>query len=86
MEELADASGAAITVRGTYFGPGKKPKEGERKLHLFIEGKTEAAVAKAKVEITKILRQELHREATTYTPAQQRQPGRYKVLAITGGR
>lgn len=58
--------------------------EGERKLYLFIEGPSQAAVIKAKAEIETILREELMVAATTYQPQTQRAlGGRYKVLSLT---
>ncbi|CAB1316894.1 unnamed protein product, partial [Coregonus sp. 'balchen'] len=36
---IGEYSEAAITIRGTYFPPGKEPKEGERKIYLAIETK-----------------------------------------------
>ena len=48
----------AITVRGTYVQPGRKVIPGEPKLHLLLEGTTEAAVKAAKKEILRILREQ----------------------------
>eukprot|EP00053_Salpingoeca_punica_P017499 m.168720 g.168720 ORF g.168720 m.168720 type:complete len:1042 (+) comp17223_c0_seq1:2720-5845(+) len=85
VAEIVEYSGCAITIRGSFFPPGKKPKEGDRKLYVFIEGKTQQIVDKAKAHIESILREELHRQATTYTTQNNRAAGgRYKVLAITG--
>jgi ATP-dependent RNA helicase DDX46/PRP5 len=57
INQICDISGAAITTRGLYYAAGKAPKEGERKLYLFIEGETQLAVDKAKMEIARILRE-----------------------------
>lgn len=62
-----ERSGCAITTRGNYFPPGHKPKEGEKKLYLTIDGDSEKKIEMAKMEITRILKEELHREKTTYT-------------------
>jgi ATP-dependent RNA helicase DDX46/PRP5 len=78
--------GAAITVRGTYFPPDKRP-DGDRKLYVYIEGPTQSSVLKTKAEIEAILREELQKQATTWqTPEQRRQiqgTARYKVLSLT---
>ncbi|KAL7985763.1 hypothetical protein Chor_010929 [Crotalus horridus] len=37
LHRISEYSEAAITIRGTYFPPGKEPKEGERKIYLAIE-------------------------------------------------
>lgn len=39
LQRIGEYSEAAITIRGTYFPPGKEPKEGERKIYLAIESK-----------------------------------------------
>uniref|UniRef100_A0A8C8SFK2 Probable ATP-dependent RNA helicase DDX46 n=1 Tax=Pelusios castaneus TaxID=367368 RepID=A0A8C8SFK2_9SAUR len=39
LQRISEYSEAAITIRGTYFPPGKEPKEGERKIYLAIESK-----------------------------------------------
>lgn len=86
VEELQAAAGVAITVRGVFVPPDKKGDLGtERKLYLLIEGTTQSAVTKAKQDIELILREELHRQATSYTPAPmgRQPPGRYKVLSLT---
>ncbi|OBS65476.1 hypothetical protein A6R68_05995, partial [Neotoma lepida] len=36
LQRISEYSEAAITIRGTYFPPGKEPKEGERKIYLAI--------------------------------------------------
>lgn len=57
---ISEYSEAGITVRGTFFPPGKEPKElGERKLYLAIEGTSELAVSKARAEIIRLIKEEL---------------------------
>ncbi|KPI99883.1 putative ATP-dependent RNA helicase DDX46 [Papilio xuthus] len=56
---ISEYSEAGITVRGTYVPTGKPPPEGERKLYLAIESSQELAVAKAKSEITRLIKEEL---------------------------
>lgn len=57
---ISEYSEAGITVRGTFFPPGKEPKDlGERKLYLAIEGTSELAVSKARAEIIRLIKEEL---------------------------
>jgi len=59
LAQISEYSEAGITVRGTYFTPGKPAPEGERKLYLAIESTNELAVSKAKIEITRLIKEEL---------------------------
>ncbi|XP_020320576.1 probable ATP-dependent RNA helicase DDX46 [Oncorhynchus nerka] len=77
LQRIGEYSEAAITIRGTYFPPGKEPKEGERKIYLAIESANELAVTKAKAEITRLIKEELIRLQNSYQPTSK---GRYKVL------
>merc|ERR1712166_184820 len=77
ISEVADRSGCAITTRGSYVA------KGEKKLSLFLEATTEKCIQKAKMIIEKILKDELHREATTFQ-GRGAQQGRYNPLALTG--
>ncbi|XP_028519678.1 probable ATP-dependent RNA helicase DDX46 [Exaiptasia diaphana] len=74
---ITEYSECAVTVRGTFFPPGKEPKEGERKIYLYIEGPSERAIQLAKVEIKRIVKEELVRLGTYRGP---QQTGRYKVV------
>jgi len=78
LAQISEYSEAGITVRGTYYPPGKTPPEGERKLYLAIESTSELAVQKAKVEITRLLKEELLKLQTS--AIQHINKGRYKVL------
>uniref|UniRef100_A0A8C5HPD8 Probable ATP-dependent RNA helicase DDX46 n=1 Tax=Gouania willdenowi TaxID=441366 RepID=A0A8C5HPD8_GOUWI len=79
LQRIGEYSEAAITIRGTYFPPGKEPKEGERKIYLAIESMcaNELAVQKAKTEITRLIKEELIRLQNSYQPTSK---SRYKVL------
>lgn len=44
LQRIGEYSEAAITIRGTYFPPGKEPKEGERKIYLAIESECGARI------------------------------------------
>ena len=67
-----------MQVRGTYFAPGKAVPEGERKLYLAIESTLELSVQKAKVEITRLLKEELVKLNTS--SIHHINKGRYQVL------
>ncbi|XP_034834334.1 probable ATP-dependent RNA helicase DDX46 [Maniola hyperantus] len=75
---ISEYSEAGITVRGTYVPPGKAPPEGERKLYLAIESSQELAVAKAKSEITRLIKEELLKLQTSAHHVINK--ARYKVL------
>ncbi|RWS14530.1 ATP-dependent RNA helicase DDX46-like protein [Dinothrombium tinctorium] len=77
LASISEYSEAGITVRGTYFPPGKDPKEGERKLYLAIEGISERSVSKAKAEIIRLIKEELIKMQNTYQPISK---SRYKVI------
>ncbi|XP_064633149.1 probable ATP-dependent RNA helicase DDX46 [Lineus longissimus] len=78
LAQICEYSEAGITVRGTYFPPGKAPKEeDERKLYLAIEATSELAISTAKKEITRLIKEELVRLQNSYQPINK---GRYKVL------
>ncbi|XP_026089899.1 probable ATP-dependent RNA helicase DDX46 isoform X2 [Carassius auratus] len=77
LQRIGEYSEAAITIRGTYFPPGKEPKEGERKIYLAIESANEMAVQKSKAEITRLIKEELIRLQNSYQPTNK---SRYKVL------
>ncbi|KAL6056225.1 putative ATP-dependent RNA helicase ddx46 [Balamuthia mandrillaris] len=55
LSQITEWTGAAITTRGTYIKPGLPVPPGERKLYLYIEAPSEAAVKKARKEILRIL-------------------------------
>jgi ATP-dependent RNA helicase DDX46/PRP5 len=78
LAQISEYSDAGITVRGTYFPPGKPPPEGDRKLFLAIESTNELSVQKAKVEITRLLKEELMKMQTS--GIHHINKGRYKVL------
>lgn len=77
MAQISEYSEAGITVRGTYYPPGKEPKTGDRKLYLAIESTNELAVSKARAEIIRLIKEELVKLQHSYQPINR---GRYKVL------
>lgn len=78
LAQISEYSEAGITVRGTYYPPGKNPPEGERKLFLAIESTNELAVSKAKIEITRLIKEELLKLQTSAHHSINK--SRYKVL------
>merc|ERR550532_942965 len=78
LAQISEYSEAGITVRGTYYGPGKSVPEGDRKLYLAIESTQELSVQKAKVEITRLLKEELLKLQSS--ALHHINKGRYQVL------
>lgn len=74
---ISDWTGAAITTRGQYYPPGKIAGQGERKLYLFIEGRSEHSVKTAKTELKRVL-EDITTQATSLPGGAQ--PGRYSIL------
>lgn len=48
----------AVTLKGSYFGPGRAPSESERKLYLHLEAKTEQILKNCVLEIRRLLNEE----------------------------
>ncbi|KAK2415362.1 P-loop containing nucleoside triphosphate hydrolase superfamily protein [Trifolium repens] len=74
---ISEWTGAAITIRGQYFQPGKVAGPGNRKLHLFIEGPSEQSVKRAKVELKRVL-EDITNHALQLPGGTQ--PGKYSVV------
>ena len=78
ISRVCEVSEAGITVRGSYVAPGTKVKEGEKRLHLYIESLSERAIQIARAEVRRLLKEELIKyESLTYRPQSS---GRYKVV------
>ncbi|XP_028966897.1 probable ATP-dependent RNA helicase DDX46 [Galendromus occidentalis] len=77
IAQIAEYSEAGLTVRGTYYPPGKEVPEGERKLFIAIESHDEMSVKKARTEIVRLIKEELVKLQHSYQPMNR---GRYKVL------
>ena len=75
---VCDRHQMILYVTGTYYGPGKAVPEGDRKLFLAIESTQELAVQKAKVEITRLLKEELLKLQSS--SLHNINKGRYSVL------
>ena len=55
LARITEYTGTSITTRGVYVPTGHTPRLGERKLYLFIEGKTLLAVNRAKKELKRFV-------------------------------
>lgn len=61
-----------IAPTGVFVPPGRKPQEGERKLYLFIEGKSEEQVSRFRKEVFRRLE-----EAALEAPAEKAAYSKY---------
>ena len=77
LDDIGESCDAYVSVRGLYIPIGKQPKEGERRLHLLIEAKSERSVSLAKQEIKQSVKEEAQRLASRL--GSFRSVGRYKV-------
>ena len=77
LAQISEYSEAGLTVRGTFYAPGAKVPEGERKLYLAIEATNELAVTKARKEIIRLIKEELTKMSNSFQPVNK---GRYKVV------
>lgn len=78
LDTIAELSEAGIAVRGIYVAEGRKPKEGEKKLHLALEAGGERPIQVAKQELKRLVMEEITRMAASNGP--QQKPGRYTVV------
>ncbi len=78
LDDIGEYSEAYITVRGLYIPEKQNPKEGEKRLYLAIEAKSERAVQLAKQEIKRVIKEEAQKMASRVRPHQK--SGRYSVL------
>lgn len=61
IQTIQEVSGAAITCRGSFFPPDRKPLPGERKLYVLVEADEGEKLLTARREIVRIIRDELVR-------------------------
>lgn len=78
LDDIGEYSEAYITVRGNFVHAGRQSKEGEKKLHLAIEAKSERAIQLAKQEIKRVIKEEAERMASRNNRPQK--SGRYSVV------
>merc|ERR1712194_273447 len=55
---LQDEFQTAVTLKGSYFGPGRTQGEGERKLYLHLEATSERILQNCVLEIQRLLNEE----------------------------
>lgn len=77
LDDVGEYSESYVTVRGSYV-KGRHAKEGETRLHLFIEAKSERSINLAKQEIKRVILEEAQRMAARSGPHQK--AGRYSVV------
>ena len=78
LDDIGEYAESYVTVRGIYIPPNQKTKEGEKKLHLKIEAKSERSITLSKQEIKRVIKEEAQRMASRVRPTQKQ--GRYSVL------
>lgn len=61
---LQDEFQTAVTLKGSYFGSGRTPGEGERKLYLHLEATSERILQNCVLEIKRLLNEETLRVGT----------------------
>ncbi|MCP9266092.1 Apoptosis regulator Bcl-2 [Dirofilaria immitis] len=76
VQEYADVG---ISVKGSYYPGNKEPKDGERKLFLFLEARSELALRRAREEILRIMKDTVRQMAQTGA-RNASTAGRYKVF------
>jgi len=75
LSSIYDLAGCQVSVRGTYFEPGKSVPLGQRKQYLFIEGSSKHEVANAYKELKRVLE-----ENAAVAAASGMGGGRYSVI------
>ena len=65
---LQDEFQTAVTLKGSYFGNGRTPGEGERKLYLHLEATSERILQNCVLEIQRLLNEETLRVGTRGMP------------------
>jgi ATP-dependent RNA helicase DDX46/PRP5 len=55
IAHVLEFSDVAVTTKGVYFAPGRKPGPGEEKLALLIDGRTQMDVDRAEADLRQML-------------------------------
>ena len=79
LDDIGEYSEAYVTVRGPYVPENRQPKEGEKRLYLSIEAKSDRAIQLAKQEIKRVIKEEAQRMASR-SHHNRKPTGRYSVL------
>ncbi|TKR80022.1 hypothetical protein L596_014160 [Steinernema carpocapsae] len=77
MTQIQDYADVGISVKGSYYPANKEPKEGEKKLYLFLEARDELSLNRAKEEIIRIVKEAFRTLAAQ--SARGGPMGRYRV-------
>ena len=75
LQQINDFTGAVVTVKGTYYPPGRAIPMGERRLYLLIEGPTERCVTAAKNHVKKQIEEVVSKQTLPGGAG----AGRYKI-------
>ncbi len=78
LDDIGEFADSYISVRGIYIPESREPKEGEKRLFLSLEAKSERAIQVSKQEIKRVVKEEAQRMASRIKP--HHQSGRYSVL------
>ena len=78
LDDIGELAESYITVRGIYIPESRAPKDGEKRLFLSLEAKSERAIQVAKLEIKRVIKEEAQRMVSRIKPHQQ--TGRYSVV------
>jgi ATP-dependent RNA helicase DDX46/PRP5 len=77
---LQDEFRTAVTLKGTYFGPGRTPGDGERKLYLHLEATSEQILKHCVMEIQRLLNEETLRVGAKGSGSGSSSSHKYNVL------
>lgn len=58
VQQVAELTGCAVIVKGVFVPPGKPVPTAERRIYLSIEGPSDTAVKKAKLELKKVIEEQ----------------------------
>uniref|UniRef100_A0A7E4UUW9 Probable ATP-dependent RNA helicase DDX46 n=1 Tax=Panagrellus redivivus TaxID=6233 RepID=A0A7E4UUW9_PANRE len=77
MAQIQEFADVGISVKGTHVPPGREPKDGERKLYLFLEARDEISLRRGREEVLRIMKDCLRQMTSRGRPAPS---GRYRVV------
>jgi ATP-dependent RNA helicase DDX46/PRP5 len=77
---LQDEFRTAVTLKGSYFGPGRSPGDGERKLYLHLEATSEQILKHCVMEIQRLLNEETLRVGAKGSGSGSSSSHKYNVL------
>ena len=77
---LQDEFQTAVTLKGEYFGPGRQPGDGERKLYLHLEATSDRVLKNCVLEIRRLLNEETLRVGARSSGNSGSSSHKYNVL------